>query len=123
MTSAAICDRISVMALLGTLINRYKETYYIPTQELDDFAETNRIHLLVITPVIFLFGILDFFAIILLHHSELENYIASLVYFGIFSLASLFSYIYSRRKKQETRNKKQETRIKNQESRIKNLCR
>jgi len=88
------------MVVLRTLINRYKETYYIPPQELDDFAETNRIHLLVITPVIFLFGILDFFAIILLHHSELENYSASLFYFGTFTVASLFSYIYSRRKKQ-----------------------
>ena len=84
------------MSVFGRIIDKYKETYYISPQELDDFAETNRIHLLVVSPLLFLFGVLDLLAIILLHHNELGNYTASLVYFGTFTVASLFSYVYSR---------------------------
>ena len=89
------------MSVFGRIIDKYKETYYISPQELDDFAETNRIHMLVVSPLLFLFGILDLLAIILLHHSELGNYVTSLVYFGAFTIVSLFSYVYSRNIKEE----------------------
>ena len=77
------------------LIEKYKERYSIPLLSLADAAETNRIHVFVISHLLFLFGILDVAGILILHHDNLKKYTISLIYFGAFTLLSLASIIYS----------------------------
>ncbi|MBO6176562.1 MAG: hypothetical protein J6O39_03380 [Treponema sp.] len=93
------------MAAFRRFIKKYRDNYCISPQDLEDFAETNRIHLLIITPILFLFGILDFLAIILIHHSKLEEQVFSLIYFGGFTLVAFYSYVCSKyqRKKERKR--------------------
>ena len=83
------------MKMIKKIADFYRNNYHIPLQDLEDFSETNRIHSLVIGPMLFFFGILDIVAIIFIHHSELEKYFVSLIYFGIFAITGLFSYLFS----------------------------
>ncbi|MCR4741382.1 MAG: hypothetical protein K5866_00715 [Treponema sp.] len=84
---------------------KYKERYYISQLDLADSAETNRIHVLIISPILFIFGLADILAVIFLHHDNLQNQIISLIYFGIFTIVSLYSFIYSRKIKNIERNR------------------
>ena len=82
-----------------SLKEKYKERYGILQQDLADYGETNRIHLLIISPILFIFGIADILAILFMNHNDLQNHIISLVYFGIFSVISLYSFIHSKKVK------------------------
>ncbi|MCR5401256.1 MAG: hypothetical protein K6E78_06625, partial [Treponema sp.] len=83
------------MKMIKKIADFYRNNYYIPLQDLGDFSETNRIHSLVIGSMLFFVGILDLVAIIFIHHSELEKYFVSLIYFGIFTIIGLFSSLFS----------------------------
>ncbi len=96
MTTEKCCVIINYMTIFGKMIKSYRDHYYIPPQELDDLAETNRIHVLVISPLLFLVGVGDLIAILLIHRSELGKHIAPLIYFSVFTIVSVFSYLFSK---------------------------
>ena len=82
---------------MKNLAESYRTRYYISPKDLADAAETNRLHTIVVSSLLFFFGILDFLAVILLIFTSGMNgkYIFSLVYFGIFTLYGIFGVLYS----------------------------
>ena len=87
------------------LIKLYKERYYISPLDLADAAETNRLHLLIVSPLLLAFGLGDLIVIFSFHFHDLANYIPSIIYFGIFTIASAAMLIYSRWVKKVDRKK------------------
>ena len=76
------------------LIELYKERYLISKLDLADFGETNRLHLLVAFPILFVFGFVDLIIIFVFHFNNLKDYIPSIIYFGIFTVVSAVLNIY-----------------------------
>ena len=87
------------------LIKLYKDRYYISHLDLADAAETNRLHILIASPLLFAFGLGDLVVIFSVHFHNLKNYIPSIIYFGIFTIVSVAMYIYSRWVKKVDRSK------------------
>ena len=87
------------------LIDLYKERYYIPAEDLADSAETNRLHILLASPLLFAFGLGDLIVIFSFHFHNLQDYISSIIYFGFFTIASAITYIYCRWAKKANRKK------------------
>ena len=77
------------------LINLYKQRYYIPNIDLADAAETNRLHMLIASPLLFAFGLGDLIVIFSLHFHHLRDYLSSIIYFGIFTIVSIGLFFYS----------------------------
>jgi len=86
-----------------SLKKRYQDKYYISPLDLADAAETNRLILLIVCPILFLFGIVDIIAILIIHFSRLREHFVSLIYFSIYTILSLFVYIYSIKVKDSSR--------------------
>ena len=82
--------------LFKKIFGKYIERYNISYSDLADTGETNRIHLLVLSPFLFLFGILDVIVILVFHFHNLSDYIVSLIYFGTWSIFSPFCYFFSK---------------------------
>ncbi|WP_294430989.1 hypothetical protein [uncultured Treponema sp.] len=78
------------------ILKIYNERYGIPRQDLADAGESNRIVGNIISSSLFLLGIVDFIAIVLTHHSDLQNQLTYLVYFGIFMIPGIFTFLYSK---------------------------
>ncbi len=78
------------------LSGKYNERYNISYSDLADTGETNRIHLLIVSPLLFLFGIIDILVVLIFHFNNLKDYISSLIYFGCFSIIPAFCYFYSK---------------------------
>ena len=74
---------------------KYKERYEISYQDLADAGEKNRIHLIVMSPFLFLFGLIDVIVILIRHYNNLQDYLVSIIYFGAFTVSSAFVYVYS----------------------------
>ena len=87
------------------LLRKYKEQFSIPYLDLADAAETNRIHLLISSPFIFAFGLINLIVNCILHRSNLKEHIPILTYFGIFTLLSLYIFIHSKKVKNIAREK------------------
>ena len=83
--------------LFKKLFGKYLERYEISYTDLADTGETNRIHQLIASPLLFLFGIIDVLVILIFHFHNLSDYIVSLIYFGWWSIIPPFCYIYSRK--------------------------
>ena len=83
----------------------YKEKYHISTLDLADFAETNRLHVLVASILLFLFGVGDLFVIFVLHYKDLANHLDLIIYFGAFAFVSAIAFFYSIRVKNVKREK------------------
>lgn len=87
------------------LIELYKKRYYLPHSDLADLAETNRLHLMIVYPFLFAFGLGDLIFIFSFHFHNLQDYFASIIYFGVFTLLSVASFLYSRKIKDVEREK------------------
>ena len=73
----------------------YKELYHISPLDLADPSETNRLHSNYVSIAFFIFGITGLAAIFIKYHSNLSEHISSILYFGIFTVVSVFSYFYT----------------------------
>ena len=71
---------------------KYKERYFIPYHYLADYAETNRNHVLFFSPLLFLFGIIDFSVIVILNLQNIREKLFSLIYFAVFTIVGLLSF-------------------------------
>lgn len=73
----------------------FYESYSISLKDLSEFAEQNRVRIKIVSPFICLFGVVCFIATIILHYHNLQEQIVSLLYFGIYAITALISYIFS----------------------------
>jgi len=80
----------------GNILKIYNERFEIPPTDLVNAGESNRINLLIVSMALLVIGIGDLIAIFLLHPYDLRNYLAYLLYFGIFTVAGSFVFLYSR---------------------------
>ena len=87
------------------LAKLYKERYYVSPLDLADYAETNRLHILIACPLLFLFGLGDLIFLFCLHYQNLQDYISSILYFGFFTLISVVVWVYSVKVKNVAREK------------------
>ncbi|MBO4532442.1 MAG: hypothetical protein J5726_01925 [Treponema sp.] len=90
---------------MKTLINGYRERYYISRADLANAAETNRLHALVVSPILFVFGFGDLIFLFAFYHDSLREHLVSFIYFGVFTLFSFIAFIYSRWSQKLTREK------------------
>lgn len=77
------------------LIDFYRNRYYINPVDLADSAETNRLHLIFISPFLFLFGIINLPVFLFLYRHELSDHLVTYFYYGIIVGLSLYMYIHS----------------------------
>lgn len=87
------------------LYKLYEKRYYISPSELADQGETNRLHVLIACPLLFVFGLGDLIVIFSIHFNNLKEYLSSIIYFSIFTITSAAAYIYSRLVKNVDRKK------------------
>lgn len=80
---------------MNKIISLYKNRYYIAPVDLADSAETNRLHLVFISPFLFLFGIINLPVFMFLYRNELREHLPAFVYYGLIALVSLYMYIHS----------------------------
>lgn len=78
-----------------SFVKNYKESYTISPLDSAEYAETNRFHAAIVSPILFVFGVGDIIAILIFHHSELNNYLIDLLYFSFFTIAGISAYIFS----------------------------
>ena len=71
------------------------DRYYIPSANLADFGETNRKRLLIISPLLFIFGLVDFILILALNFYYPVKHLFVLIYFSLFAISSFIVFIYS----------------------------
>lgn len=77
------------------LIEAYRNRYYIEPVDLADSAETNRLHLIFISPFLFLFGIINLVVFLILYRHELSEHFITFFYYGIIIVLSLYMYLHS----------------------------
>lgn len=90
---------------MKNLISAYSNRYSISQLDLADSAETNRLHILFISPFLFAFGLGDLIVLSVLQALRGGERVVSFVYFGIFTLVSTFMFFYSRLIKKIDRSK------------------
>ncbi len=88
-----------------SLRERLREKYYINPLDLANAGESNRLILLISNHILFAFGSIDLLVLLILHYSDLKNYIISITYFCIYVLMSIFVYCYSYKVKDSPREK------------------
>lgn len=81
--------------LFKELFNSLKQRYTISYIDLADTGETNRLHLLVAAPIIFLFGVIDLLVIFIFHFHDLRDQLISIIYFSIYTIASIYIYVHA----------------------------
>ena len=75
------------------LIELYKKRYYISHSDLADLAEANRLHLIVACSLLFIFGLGNLIYIFAFHFNNLQDYITSIIYFGVFKIRFYYTSI------------------------------
>ena len=87
------------------LFKFYNERYFIQIPDLADSGETNRIHLLVTAPILFAFGFIDIIIILIMYRKNISESLTSIIYFGIFTISSLISFLLTLKSKNAEREK------------------
>ena len=82
--------------MLKNLVKKYRQRYSTDPLDLQDAAELNRKHLLVVSPLLFLFGIGDLIALFIRFHNDIRGHLVSFAYFGTFTIVSSYMFIHSR---------------------------
>ena len=80
---------------MNKIITTYRNRYYISPADLADVAETNRLHLLFISPFLFLFGVFTLPFFIYYYRGELSQHLPTFIYYGLIIIVSLYLYIAS----------------------------
>lgn len=86
-------------------ISFLKKRYFISSMDLADSAETNRLHLLFLSNLLLLVGVGDLIVLSAIQISRGGVKPVLFIYFGLFTLASLFILIYSLLSKRVSREK------------------
>ncbi len=80
---------------MNKIVAAYRNRYYISSLDLADSGETNRLHLIFISPFLFIFGVLNLLMSFLLYRNNVRESILVYIYFGIYIFVSSFLYFYS----------------------------
>ena len=72
-----------------------RKRYSISPLDLADFGETNRLHVIILSLLMFSFGLLDLLILFILHHNNIREYLVSFIYFGIFTIIGILGFWYS----------------------------
>ena len=80
---------------MNKIVSSYRNRYYIAPVDLADAAETNRLHLIFISPFLFLFGFLDLPFFLFVHRNHLSEHLPTFIYYGTITLASIYMYVHS----------------------------
>lgn len=86
-------------------ISFVRNRYSIPCLELADAAETNRLHLLFVSNLLFAFGFIDLIVLLAVQLRRGGVRPVSFVYFGLFTISSLFMLFFSLWSKRVSREK------------------
>ena len=87
------------------VIEAYRRRYSIPPLDLADAAETNRLHCLFISPFLFIFGLGDIVVYSILYYIRGGVSLFSFIYFGIYTLLSIYCFLFSKWTKNAVREK------------------
>ena len=87
------------------LFELYRDRYYISPLDLADYAETNRLHLFYISPIIFLFGIINLPLFLFLYRNNLSQHIMTYIYYGMIAVIAVYMFIHSALAKNVSREK------------------
>ena len=90
---------------MKNLITAYSDRYRISKLDLADTAETNRLHLIFMSPFLFAFGLGDLIVISLIQMTRGGEKLVSFIYYGVFTILSIFMFLYSRWSKKVPREK------------------
>ena len=77
------------------LITVCRNRYSIPFQDLVDAAETNRVHLIFMSTLLFAFGFIDLVILTILQLTRGGQPAARFIYFGLFTLISIYMFVHS----------------------------
>ena len=80
---------------MNKIVAAYRNRYYISSLDLADSGETNRLHLIFISPFLFIFGVFNILMTFLIYHNNIRESIFAYIYFGIYIFISSFLYYYS----------------------------
>ena len=80
---------------ISSFIQYYKDNFVIPHADSAELAEKTRFNLIICTSILFILGLGDLLAVLIVHFSDLTHYLPRLIYYGIFTIASLGGFIYS----------------------------
>ena len=80
---------------ISSFIQYYKDNFVIPHADSAELAEKTRFNFIICTSILFIFGLGDLLAVLIVHFSDLTHYLPRLIYYGIFTIASLGGFIYS----------------------------
>ena len=94
-----------MFSVIKKIIDTYRNRYSISPVDLADSAESNRLHSKVVNIFFFIFGFGDLAVLFALHHNNLYDYVASLIYFGAFTLVSIFAFFTASKVKNASREK------------------
>ena len=83
------------MTPISSFIQYYKDNFVIPHADSAELAEKTRFNFIICTSLLFLFGFVDLLAVLIGYFSELQHYIPRIIYYSIFTIASLGGFIYS----------------------------
>ena len=90
---------------IKTLKDKFKERYAISFLDLAEAGEANRIHNMVLCPLLFLFGILDLIVVVFVQHNNLKEHLVSIIYFSLYAIVGFFGFLYSKWAKKVPREK------------------
>ena len=68
----------------------------ISYHDLADIGESNRLHMLIMAPFLFAFGALGLLTIFIFYSKKLDEHFFSIIYFGIFTIISTYSFIHTK---------------------------
>lgn len=95
----------NIPMFLKSFYEKYQIKYRIPYLDLADAGESNRIILRYASLLLFAVEITGLSSIFILHHSELLSQINAFIYYGVFILLSIFTFVVSRQKRDLDRKK------------------
>ena len=87
------------------LIDGYKKRYYISPADLADYAETNRLHLMFISPFLFSFGVILLPLFLFIYRNNLAAHITTFLYYGLYIVLSVYMFVHSKLVKNVPREK------------------
>ena len=90
---------------MKNLITAYSNRYGISKLDLADAAETNRLHVIFISLFLFAFGLGDLIVLFFIQLQKGGDRIVSFIYFGAFTIISIYMFVYSRLIKNISREK------------------
>ena len=81
--------------MLNNLVKKYRQRYSVDPLDLLDIAEANRKHMLIVSPLLFVVGLGDLIVLFIRFHSDIRSHIVSFVYFGTFTVLSIYMFVHS----------------------------